>query len=97
MGRAVDLLQALGVLIDVREGGRVGHPAGRSSRMRARKVAEQTAMRCLRRTDSLTEALGVGADAYEREMSYFSPLTLVREPAEISSPEVEGPNAIAMD
>ena len=75
-----ELLKALALTIDARDEGRRGHPAGSGAKSRARAIADKEAMRRFLTEGSFVGALLVGTAAYERELTYFSPLTLVREP-----------------
>jgi hypothetical protein len=74
------LLSALADTIEARDGARLGHPSARGARLRAGEIAEKEALRHFRATEEFTTSVALGAEAYAREMRYFSPLTLVREP-----------------
>ncbi len=76
---AVELLRTLAISIETSEGGKRGHPSARSARKRAHLIAEKEALRRLIGTGSFRSALLAGTEAYEREMRYFSPLTLVQD------------------
>ena len=84
---AIDLLDSLAESIRVLDGHGGGHPSGLAARRRAQGIAEREALRRLYRTASVESALAAGTKAYEREMRYFSPLTLLHD--ETVSPSVE--------
>ena len=79
---AVILVSLLGETINSEDRARRGHPSSRSQRQRAQAVAESEAVRHLFNTSAFMASLHIGLDAFEREMRYFGPLSLLNDPVD---------------
>jgi hypothetical protein len=71
------LMRALALEFQMHDSERQGRPSDGPARIRARGVAEKTALRRLLQSGSFVSAVAVGRESYEREMRYFSPITLL--------------------
>jgi hypothetical protein len=74
---AVALMRALALEFKMHDRERQGRPSDGPARIRARGVAEKTALRRLIQSGSFVSAVAAGRESYEREMRYFSPITLL--------------------